>query len=228
MAVKIEGDKVRGIFIERPNRFEAIVNIDGNIERVHVPNTGRMSEMLFPGTEVILIKSNNPNRKTKYSLMFVYKDDHLICINSALANKVFEDALITGKIKWLDGKIRREVTYNNSRIDFFIDGEEKTFLEVKCATYEENKITMFPDAPTDRGRRHIEELIKAKKEGYGAAIVIIAFMDYVEEFTPNYKIDKAFGEKLKEAYDNEVTVKAYKCFISTDEIYINEEIKLYF
>ncbi|EYE89668.1 XRE family transcriptional regulator [Fervidicella metallireducens AeB] len=224
----MEGDKVLGIFIERPNRFEALVNIDGSIERVHVPNTGRMREMLFPGTEVILVKSQNPNRKTRYSLMFVYKNNHLICINSALANKVFEDALLTGKIKWLNGKIKREVTYNNSRIDFFIEGEEKTLLEVKCATYEENKITMFPDAPTDRGKRHIDELIKAKKEGFGAAIVVIAFMDYVEEFTPNYKIDKAFGEKLKEAYDNGVIVKAYKCSISVDEISIKEEIKIYF
>jgi sugar fermentation stimulation protein A len=228
MSVKIPGEKVKGIFIKRPNRFEAIVNINGEIEIAHVPNTGRMDEMLHEGVEVILIKSNNPNRKTKYSMMFINKNGNLVCINSALANKVFEDGIKSGKIDWVSGEVKREVTYSNSRFDFFIDGEKKTFVEVKCGTYEENGILMFPDAPTERGRRHLDELVKAKSEGFNAAVVIIGFMDYVREFTPNYKIDRAFGEKLREAYDKGIILKAYNCSIGLDEIYLKNNIKFYF
>ncbi|TDT61987.1 DNA/RNA nuclease SfsA [Fonticella tunisiensis] len=228
MSVKIEGEKIKGIFLERINRFEALVLVDGEAQRVHVPNTGRMKELLHKGVEVTLVKSNKPDRKTKYSMMFVNKNGHLICINSPLANRVFEDGIRSGKINWLKGDIKREVSFRDSRIDFFIDGEYKTFVEVKCGTYEENGTTMFPDAPTERGRKHIGELIKAVEDGYRAAVVIVAFMDYVKEFTPNYKIDREFGEKLKEAYDGGIDVRAYKCSISEDEIYILEEIKVYF
>lgn len=228
MAVKIEGELVKAVFIERPNRFEAIVRVGGEIEVAHVPNTGRMREMLHEGVEVLLLKSNNPKRKTKYSMMFVRKDGHLICINSVLANSVFADAIREGRIEWLRGDIRREVTYHNSRIDFFIDGEEKTFVEVKCGTYEEDGVVMFPDAPTERGRRHIDEFMKIREEGYGAAVVIIAFMDYVTEFTPNYKIDREFGEKLREASEKGIIVKAYNCLIDPQQIQIKEEIKVYF
>lgn len=228
MTVKIVGEKVNGIFINRINRFEAIVRVDGELELAHVANTGRMQEMLSEGVEVVLIKSTNPNRKTKYSMMFVKKNNNLICIKSALANDVFEDGIKTGKITWLNGKIRREVTYLNSRFDFLIEGQKRTFVEVKCGTYEEDGILKFPDAPTDRGRRHIDELIKAKNDGYDAAVVIIGFMDYVKEFTPNYKIDNRFGEKLKAAYESGVKFHVYNCFISEDELEIKEEIDFYF
>lgn len=228
MAVHIDGEIVKGIFIKRPNRFEALVIVGDEVEVAHVPNTGRMKEMLHEGVEVLLLKSKNPKRKTKYSMMFVKKKGHLICINSVLANSVFDDAIRSGKIEWLQGDIKREVTYHNSRIDFFVDGEEKTLIEVKCGTYEEDGILMFPDAPTERGRRHVDELIKAREEGYRSAIVIIAFMDYVSEFTPNYKIDREFGEKLKEASEKGVIVKAYKCSIEPREIFLKEEIKVYF
>ena len=228
MTVKIEGEKVKGRFLTRPNRFEALVEVNGEVELAHVPNTGRMSEMLHEGVEVTLVKSDKPSRKTKYSLLFVNKKEHLICIHSSLANKVFEDAVRRGKIRGIDGEIRREVGFGKSRIDFFIDGEEKTFVEVKCATYEEDGITMFPDAPTERGRKHIDELIKAKEEGYNAAIMIISFMDYVTEFTPNYKIDREFGEKLREAVEKGVDVRAYRCSISEEEIFLTDEMKVYF
>jgi sugar fermentation stimulation protein A len=228
MAVKIVGEKVKGIFIKRINRFEAIVRVDGELELAHVANTGRMKEMLHEGVEVVLVKSTNPNRKTKYSMMFVKKSDRLICIKSALANDVFEDGIKSGKISWLNGKIKREVTYLNSRFDFFIDGEEKTFIEVKCGTYEEEGILKFPDAPTERGRRHIDELMKAKSEGYSTAIVIIGFMDYVKEFTPHYNIDDKFGKKLKEAYESGVKFHVYNCFISEENLEIKDEIDFYF
>lgn len=217
-----------GFFISRPNRFEAWVKVDDGIELVHVPNTGRMIELLHEGTEVILLKSDKPNRKTKYTLFFVKKHGHLICVNSVLANNVFDDGIKSGTINWLNGDVKREVTYHKSRIDFFVDGYEKTFIEIKCGTYEENGVVMFPDAPTERGRRHIDELIATMEEGYSAAIVIIAFMDYVFEFTPNYKIDREFGEKLKKAFDLGMIVKAYNCKIEIGEISIKDELKIKF
>lgn len=228
MTVKIPGEKVKGRFITRPNRFEALVEARGEVVLAHVPNTGRLRELFKEGVGVTLVKSNNPLRKTKYSLMFVDKGEHLICIHSVLANKVFEDAVRAGKIRGISGDIRREVGFGKSRIDFFIDGEEKTFVEVKCGTYEENGIVMFPDAPTERGRKHIDELIRARAEGYSAMVAIIAFMDYVTEFTPHYAIDRAFGDKLKQAAEVGVDVRAYRCSISEEEIYLVEEIPVYF
>lgn len=224
----LQGEWKTGVFISRPNRFEALVKIEDKIELVHVPNTGRMRELLLDETIVVIKKSNNPNRKTRYTLFFVLKEDHLICVNSVLANDVFEDAIKSGLIDWVIGEVKREVVYKDSRIDFFIKGEEKTFIEIKCGTYEENGVVMFPDAPTDRGRKHIDELVNAVKEGYRAAIIIIAFMDYVEEFTPNYKIDMKFGMKLKEAFEAGVIVKAYNCNIGLEEISIKDEIKINF
>jgi sugar fermentation stimulation protein A len=226
--MKIIGEKVIGTFLERPNRFEALVEIDGEIHNVHVPNTGRMSELLHVGTKVVLLKAENPNRKTKYSMIFVYKGSHLICINSILANKVFEEGMKNGVIDFLSGKVFREVTYGKSRLDFFIDGNEKTFVEIKCCTYEDNNHARFPDAPTERGRKHIDELMKAQTEGYKSAIIILVFMDYVEVFSPNYKIDYEFGEKLKMAYDSGIVVKIYRCSISIDEVIVEKEIKLEF
>lgn len=226
--MKIEGEKVIGTFLKRPNRFEALVEINGEVHNVHVPNTGRMIELLHFGAKVVLVKSQNPNRKTEYSMVFVYKQEHLICINSILANKVFEEGLINNTINGICGKIYREVTYGKSRIDFFIDGLQKTFIEIKCCTYEENNHAMFPDAPTERGRKHIDELIKAKKDGYDAGIFILTFMDFVDKFTPNYKIDREFGEKLRYAYENGVIVRIFRCKITIDEIEIDKEIELVF
>lgn len=228
MAVEIGGEKINGIFLNRPNRFEAEVLINGEVEIAHVANTGRMKEMLIPGVEVILQKSDNPKRKTKYSLMFVKKNKNLICIKSALANNVFEDAFNNGRISWVSGDLKREVTYKNSRFDFFISGEENCFVEVKCGTYEEDGILKFPDAPTDRGRKHIGELIDASKNGYKGAIAIIGFMDYITEFTPHYKIDEKFGVKLKEAVENGIELHVYKTRITQDEIELLEEIPYYF
>ncbi|MCX7883910.1 MAG: DNA/RNA nuclease SfsA [Caloramator sp.] len=223
----IEGEKTIGRFIKRLNRFEALVWIEDKIELVHVPNTGRMIELLNEGTEVILQKSSNPYRKTKYSLLHIYKNQHLICVNSSLANKVFEEAVLKGKINWAEGKIKREVQFLNSRFDFFIEKNDGMFVEVKCATFEENGIAKFPDAPTERGKKHIDELILANNN-YKTGIVIIAFMDYVNSFTPNYKIDKAFGDKLKEAFLKGVLLKVYRCLVDIDEVSIKDEIRFFF
>lgn len=151
-----------GIFLERPNRFIANVLIDGKKEKVHVKNTGRCKEILIKGTKVYLEKSNNPNRKTKYSLISAYKGNQLINIDSQVPNKVVFDAVQSNKIEGLNNikVLKREVTFGNSRFDLYFEKDnEKGFIEVKGVTLEDNGLSLFPDAPTERGTKHIKEMI---------------------------------------------------------------------
>jgi sugar fermentation stimulation protein A len=195
-----------------------LVKTNNGIELVHVPNTGRMKELLFEGTEVILLKSKNINRKTRYTMFFVKKGRHLICINSVLANNVFEDAVKTGLINWVTGDIKREVIYHNSRIDFYVEGEEKTFIEIKCGTYEEDGVVMFPDAPTERGIKHLTELSQSIEDGYEAYLFFIIQMKGVLYFTSNYKTHPAFGKSLSKAAKQGVKVIALDCEVAPDAI----------
>lgn len=224
MSVAIQGDPVPAVFVERPNRFQAVVEIGGNREVVHVPNTGRMDEMLFPGTPVMLEKSDNPRRKHSFSLKFVNKKGHWICIHSALANRVFEEAVHGGEMDWVQGPLKREVSFGSSRMDFSIGEDPPTLVEVKCVTYEEDGIAMFPDAPTVRGQKHVEELIAALEKGYRAAVVFIAFMDFVHRFTPHRRIDPTLADQLRKARDQGVWIKAYACSISFREIAVEREL----
>lgn len=224
MGFKINGEKIKAKFIERPNRFQAIVEINGEREITHVPNTGRLKELLIPGAIVYLLKSNDIKRKTKYTLMFVEKGENLICIYSSLANRVLENALKEGQIFLGYGTLKREVTYGDSKFDFMIDGDNKTYIEVKCVTLEENCVAKFPDAPTTRGVRHIYELIDAKEKGHSSKIVFVTFMDFVKHFVPNYITDKKFYEALKKAKDVGVDIMCFKCKITVDEICIIDEI----
>ncbi|PTM57709.1 DNA/RNA nuclease SfsA [Desmospora activa] len=224
MAVIIPGEKVEAIFIDRPNRFQAVVEIDGERETVHVPNTGRMDEMLFPGTPVVLERSDNPKRKHRYGLRFVNKNGHWICIYSALANRVFRDGVESGQIKWVQGSLRGEVKYGESRMDFRVDGDPPTWVEVKCVTFEENGVAMFPDAPTTRGQKHVNELMHVVQSGDRGAIVFVAFMDFVHRFTPHTAIDPALARKLRQARDQGIRIDAYRCSIDFDAIEIVDEI----
>ena len=163
---------VEGKFLERPNRFISYCEIDNNIEKVHVKNTGKCKELLIPNCKVYLEESDNPNRKTKYSLIAVQKDNRLINMDSQVPNKVVYEAILNNKIS-LPGLeedifyIKPEKTYENSRFDIYIETENKrAFIEVKGVTLEEDDIVMFPDAKTERGVKHINELVKASKEGY--------------------------------------------------------------
>ncbi|GGE07008.1 sugar fermentation stimulation protein [Marinithermofilum abyssi] len=224
MAVHIEGETVHAIFLERPNRFEAIVQIGEKMERVHVPNTGRMQEMLHPGVPVVLEKSDNPRRKNRFSLKWVNKNGHWICIHSAWANRVFEDAVERGWIDWVKGPLRREVKVGESRVDFLAETEPPLLIEVKCVTYEENGRAMFPDAPTLRGQKHLDELIRATQSGYRAAVALMIFMDFPTSFTPHDGIDPVWGEKLREAKKAGVGIRAYTCRIGLDTIQVKEEV----
>ncbi|SDX48051.1 sugar fermentation stimulation protein A [Marininema mesophilum] len=224
MAVSLPGEVVQGIFLERPNRFQAVVEIQGIREIVHVPNTGRMSGLLAPGIEVALVRSDNPKRKHPYSLTLVKKKGTWVCVYSALANRVFEDGIQGGRVRGIQGEVRREVKFGASRMDFYMEGEPPTLIEVKCVTYEENGVAMFPDAPTQRGQKHVGELIQAVEEGMGGMIAFVAFMDYVNHFTPYDRIDPVLGEQLRKADSVGIDLRAYVCSINFDGIKLEQEI----
>ena len=219
---------VEGRFIERPNRFIAKVEIDGITETVHVKNTGRCRELLVKGTTVYLEKSNNPERKTGYDLIAVLKNGKtLINMDSQIPNAVTEEWLKKGNLFSKDAVIRREVTHNKSRFDFYIEeGGRKIFLEVKGCTLETDGIARFPDAPTERGIKHINELIDCVNEGFEAYILFVIQMKGIKHFEPNDKTHSAFGDALRNAESKGVNILAYDCNVTKDTIEIDKEIKV--
>lgn len=220
---------VQGHFIRRVNRFIAEVFIDGEVETVHVKNTGRLKELLIEGAEIALESRQNPNRKTKYSLIAVKKGSGWVNIDSQVPNAVVYDALLAGKIREFSGltKVKREVTFGGSRFDiYFEDGIKKGFIEVKGVTLEKDGVAMFPDAPTERGTKHIYEMIKAVEAGYSGHIFFLIQMQGCLSFMPNGEMDSAFSEALKRADQAGVQIHAYDALILPDEITISERIQV--
>lgn len=221
---------ITGTFLSRPNRFIAYVMVDGIKEAVHVKNTGRCKELLLPGSRVYLSVTDNPKRKTKYDLIAVEKQrerkpDMLVNIDSQIANDVTEEWLLKGEFFSKDVKVRREVKYGNSRFDFYIeDGQRKAFLEVKGVTLEQDGIACFPDAPTERGIKHIKELMKCMQEGYEAYILFVIQMKEITLFHPNDITHKAFGDALREAAAAGVKILAKDCQVTPDSIELNEPV----
>ena len=223
-----------GRFISRPNRFIAKVEIDGTEETVHVKNTGRCRELLTEGCTVYLEKSDNPDRKTKYDLVAVEKirngkTNLLVNMDSQVPNAAAEEWLKKSGLFSSDAVIRREVTFGDSRFDFYIeDGERKAFLEVKGVTLESDGIALFPDAPTERGVKHIKELISCIEAGYEAYILFVIQMKEICLFRPNDKMHPEFGEALRNAESSGVKIIAMDCIVTPDsmEIDIPVEIQL--
>lgn len=222
--MKYKGRIKEGVFLSRPNRFIAYVMVDGREEKCHVKNTGRCRELLVPGCKVYLEESENPNRSTRFDLVATEKKigDSSILINmdSQAPNSVVEEWLRKGELFGEKIEVKREVTYSDSRFDFSITDESGriTFLEVKGCTLEKNGVVMFPDAPTERGVKHVKELIKAKKEGYGAYILVLVQMCGVKYFVPNWDTHPAFGEALREAERNGVVILCYDSIVTSDSI----------
>ena len=188
---------VRGSFISRPNRFIANVDIDGKIEVCHVKNTGRCRELLLPGVEVFLERSDKPERRTKYDLIAVKKGKMLINIDSQAPNKVFGEWIRRGDFFKNITLIKPECTYKNSRFDFYIEADgKKIFAEIKGVTLENNGVVLFPDAPTERGVKHLSELIEAKHCGFEAYVFFIIQMKECNYFTPNKETHPEFAEAL--------------------------------
>lgn len=208
-------DYVKGIFKKRPNRFIAEVEIDGEIQIAHVPNTGRCKELLVEDAVVWLMPSDNPKRKTKFSLHFVENRGHLVSIYSQQANEIVYDAIINGQIKELSyyNNHQREKTIDNSRIDIYLTNEngEECFVEVKGVTLVVGTEARFPDAPTERGTKHLKELIKLKKDGYRTVVFFLIQHPLGESFAPNWENDSVFSKTLNDAYENGVEILVYKC-----------------
>lgn len=220
---------IEGIFVARPNRFIAHVIVQGKEEIVHVKNTGRCREILIEGTTVYLERASNPNRKTKYSLIAAYKGDMLINIDSQIPNAVIAEAVEQGKLRGISNPhyVKREVTFGKSRFDVYYEAvDKKGFVEVKGATLEKEGVAMFPDAPTERGRKHVLELIEAVKEGYEGTVLFLVQLKGVAYFTPNSEMDQDFADALKLASTKGVNVLAYQCIVSKDEITITDEIEV--
>ena len=219
----------RAKFIERLNRFIAKIEIDGEVVDCHVKNTGRCKELLLPGADIFVEESDNPNRKTKYDLISVYKGDLLINMDSQVPNKVVGE--------WLAGKnlfenvslIKPEKVYGKSRFDFYVefseaDEERKAFIEVKGVTLEFDGVVKFPDAPTERGVKHMKELAEAMNDGYEAYVIFVIQMKGMKYFTPNADTHKEFADTLKEVAKQGVKVLAYECEITEDTIDIIKEV----
>lgn len=260
---------VQGRFLERPNRFIAMVDIAGKVEKCHVKNTGRCQELFLPGAEVYLEKSRNPDRKTAYDLIGAVKNKAMVNVDSQAPNKVVLEWLNSQKKtsdnmsreENADGKglfshitcIKPECKYGSSRIDFYVEAQNgrkaaeapaeqeaaegrddsrtagegrKIFIEVKGVTLEEEGIARFPDAPTERGIKHIQELQRAVQEGYEAYILFVIQMKEILHFEPNDRTHKAFGDALRTAKEHGVGILAYDCIVGTDSLTLDKPIEV--
>lgn len=224
--MKLNYDIYYGTFIKRPNRFIAHINVSGEEIICHIPNTGRLKELLYPGAKVMLSYHPSPLRKTNYELRMIQKGNSWISIDSQLPNALAYEAVLNGMIEELKGYpvVNKEVPYKNSRFDLQLIGEDICFVEVKGVTLEKDGWCFFPDAPTERGRKHIDEMIHAVQNGYRGVILFVVQIEYAKGFSPNAAMDPAFAQKIKDALDAGVEMIAYKCSISTDEVKIVEKI----
>lgn len=223
---------IPAVFVSRPNRFIAKVLIGGKEETVHVKNTGRCKELLQKGVTVYLSESDNPQRKTKYDLIAVEKwregkENLLVNMDSQLPNTVAAEWIRKSGIFSKDAVIKREVTYGKSRFDIYIeDGNRKAFVEVKGVTLEHSGIASFPDAPTERGTKHLNELIECKRNGYEAYILFVIQMKDIHLFTPNTDHDPLFSETLRKARSEGVKIIAVDCIVKPDEVICDKEVEI--
>ena len=230
-----------GIFHSRPNRFIAEVEIDGKIEICHVKNTGRCKELLVSGATVYVNKADNPNRSTKYDLIAVEKavgdsygkavgkiNKHLLInMDSYAPNIAFSEYIRQGNFIENTTLVKSEAKYGASRFDFYVEtAETKIFIEVKGVTLEENRIAMFPDAPTERGIKHLNELAACIAAGYNAYVIFVVQMEGISHFTPNYKTHAAFGETLSKVMEMGVKALAFDCKVTPDSMVINKQIPI--
>lgn len=212
---------IQGKFHSRPNRFIAHVWLDGRLETVHVKNTGRCRELLLPDAPVILQKSDNPARKTKYDLISVYKENlGWVNIDSQAPNKVMKEWLLKQNYTL----VRPEYTYGNSRLDFYMEkGNEKYLIEVKGCTLEIDGVGYFPDAPTERGIKHLNELARAAGEGFFSIAAFVVQMEGIHEVRANVATHKEFGEALERAKIAGVKVVCMECRVTEDTLEITRE-----
>ena len=219
------GQVEEGRFVERPNRFIAYVDMEEGRQRVHVKNTGRCRELLVPGATVYLERGTAPGRKTDWDLIAVRKGERLINMDAQAPNRVFEEWARAGQFLPDVTAVRREYVYGDSRLDFCLETPRgRHLVEVKGVTLEENGAALFPDAPTERGVKHLLGLRRAAEEGYGAAVFFVIQMKGVTHFCPNDATHPAFGAALRQAADGGVRVYAYDCLVTPDSLTIDAPV----
>ncbi len=216
----------KAVFLRRPNRFIAQVELEGAEETVHVKNTGRCRELLVPGAAVYLAEGTNPNRKTRYDLIAVEKGDRLINMDAQAPNRVFGEWAAAGGFRPDLTLLRPETTWGNSRFDFYWESSEngrKGFVEVKGVTLEEGGAVYFPDAPTERGVKHVEELMACRAAGYEAALFLVVQMEGVAYWSPNDRTHPAFGEAVRRAG---VEILCRDCRVTPDSLTMGEPVEI--
>lgn len=216
---------VPGTFLARPNRFIAHVDIGGQTEVCHVKNTGRCRELLVPGARVYLQDCSNPKRKTRYDLIAVEKGSLLINMDAQAPNHVAAEYL-TASVPGLT-LLRPETKYGNSRFDFYLEANgQPGFVEVKGVTLEQDGLALFPDAPTLRGVKHLEELIQCRQAGYSAMVLFIIQMKGIARFSPNDSTHPEFGAALRRAADAGVEIRAVDCRVTPDSLTADRPVEI--
>ena len=215
-------------FLRRPNRFVAEVELEGRTEAVHVKNTGRCRELLVPGARVYLTPGENPARKTAWDLIAVEKGPLLINMDAQAPNRVFGEWAAAGHFVPGLTLLRPETTWGRSRFDFYWEAgpERRGFVEVKGVTLEQDGVAAFPDAPTERGVRHLEELSAARREGYECAVCFVIQMKGPTRFRPNESTHPAFGAALRSAAEAGVDVLAYDCRVTPDQLWLDAPVPI--
>jgi sugar fermentation stimulation protein A len=245
--MKIAARLIPGAFVKRDNRFRVTVRVEGHLVWAHLPNSGRLRELLLPGRSVLLAAAQASGRRTAYDLLMVDLDGTLVSIDARMPSRLLyealrpaqdealrqtfdrlgipaqDGALQAGRLEVFAGyaEVRREVTYGQSRLDLVLEGGpdgERCFIEAKSVTLVEDGVALFPDAPTQRGRRHLSELARARVEGHRAAVVFVVQRDDALSFSSHDEADPAFGQALREAAQAGVEVYAYKCRVSEGEV----------
>lgn len=215
------------VFRARPNRFIAHVATERGEEVCHVKNTGRCRELLVPGARIWVQRNEHPGRKTALDLIAVEKNGQVVNMDSQIPNKVAEEWIREGHLFPKDAHIRPETRFGNSRFDLYLeDGERKMFLEVKGVTLEEEGVARFPDAPTERGVKHIEELMACKEAGFEAGILFVIQMKKIRYLEPNDRTHPEFGAALRRAKDAGVQILAVDCLVTPDFITADKEIEV--
>lgn len=215
-------------FLARPNRFLARIELDGKEEICHVKNTGRCRELLLPGARIWVQESDNPLRKTRYDLISVEKDGEIVNMDSQIPNRVVEEWLLKKELFRDLSYLKAEKKFGDSRFDFYLEaGEQKIFMEVKGVTLNEEGIARFPDAPTERGIKHLKELIHCTEAGYGACLIFVIQMKGIQRLEPNDRTHAAFGEALREAERAGVRILAYDSLVTPDSIVLDQPVPVF-
>ncbi len=229
--MRIEGTLLEGCFVARDNRFRVTVELGGRKVRAHLPNSGRLLELLVPGRRAILVERPAAGRKTSYDLSMVEYDGRWVSVDARLPNDLVEEALRAGRLDVLAGytALRREVTYGHSRFDFLLESPQRPpcLVEVKSITLVLDGLGCFPDAVTERGRRHLNELARASKEGYRAAVLFCVQRDDAKGMRPHDESDPAFGQALRDAVAQGVEVYAFACRVEPGEVAITQRLPVY-